>query len=210
MNEWARSLHPRLRKLERQATKAGTREENYGAWTFVCAPSLPPDRRVHMRGGWVYENGYWVPNGGLRAIDGVADFASEASFHVQTYGDAVPYSGAFVQAFYYLAYILCWDHENFYGATYGNDTGPPAVGETWFNVCGDQVEYPTAAQAENSILDVLGTQDVYQERMPLRAVILHNDGQVGVTGAVQPIDAVNRGRSYLWLDLRPRHCVRSQ
>jgi hypothetical protein len=39
---------------------------------------------------------------------------------------------------------------------------------------------------------------------PLCGVVLKNNGTVGVAGQFLPIDRVNRGRSYLFMDVRPR------
>lgn len=57
----------------------------------------------------------------------------------------------------------------------------------------------SAIEAEDDIAYILsGTTGLYVEQIPLWGVVLKD---------LQPVDGVNRGRSYLWRDVRPRHKV---
>lgn len=67
------------------------------------------------------------------------------------------------------------------------------------------MEYATFAGAELAIEAYLrGSVDWMYELFPLAAMVLRNDGRAATEGAILPVDMVERGRPYLWRDVRPR------
>jgi hypothetical protein len=64
-------------------------------------------------------------------------------------------------------------------------------------------EYATAAEAQDAVIAMITTGTMYQTDLPLALLVVKNDGTTGVAGAILPIDAVNRGRSYLFREVRP-------
>jgi len=138
-----------------------------------------------VRGGWLYRDGRHADSGETRYIDSmVCDLGAPI----------VGYTGTFATAGSYMGIILCLD-DNAWGG----------VGLA-FHAVATGNEFAAAVGAEQDVMGMMdGSVSVYQDWMPLKAVILKNDGSVGTVGAILPIDGVNRGRSYLWIDLRPRH-----
>ena len=168
------------RARERSAADVPRRDMWY---EFKVAPSCPPDKRLHIRPGIVTPSIRW------------SDFIEDdyipytvCDFENQTETDM---GLVFVNAGYYLPILLCYN-----GEWLGYRDDP-----IFNNVIGTEVE--TAILAEAQIDGFLnGTEDWYYYRLPLCGVVLRNDGQVGANYAIQAIDAVNRGRSYLFRDSR--------
>lgn len=181
-------LDRRLGRLEkRQAGKANSVSEPLSDH-FRVSVSCPPDTSVHIRGGNVWESYVWIGVGnGYYIASYSTDFASPDNID--------GFDGNFTNADYFMGVI-------FGRAFYGEDNFVIWSGD----------EFATATEAEQDIQDVAlldrpwyGYDD--NGGLPLCGIVLKNNGQVGVDGAVLPIDAVNRGRSYYWRDLRPRHYV---
>jgi hypothetical protein len=180
----------RISRLEKQQAIKADSVDEYLSDHFRVAVSCPPDTRVHIRGGNVWNGSKWVDVGGGQYIE---------SYTVD-FGDADTidgYTGNFSNADYYIGVIM--------GRVFGYVPNSHFVTHS-----GD--EFATAAEAEADITDVALLLNPwygynYGGGLPLCGVVLKNDGNTGVDGAVLPIDRVNRGRSYYWNDLRPRHYV---
>lgn len=155
---------------------------------FRVSVSCPPDTRVHIRGGNVWEGTIWIGVGnGYYIADYTTDFAEPDNID--------GYTGNFGTADYFMGVL-------FGRAFYGEDNFVIWSGN----------EFATAAEAEQDIQNVALRDSPwygydYNGGLPLCGIVLKNDGRTGLDGAVLPIDAVNRGRSYYWRDLRPRHYV---
>lgn len=175
----------------------GAKEGDWPWYEFRVSASCPPDKRVHMRGGtlWMGPGSWDYTNFGTgNIIDAqVADFEDSSSI-----GRDV----TFATASYYQSYILLFGGDN------------PYV--TKFVLWGTTSEWATAVEAEQSIMQQMTTEFIYgildwEEQpwmmgYPVCGVILRNDSITGAAGAILPIDAINRGRSYIWpTDMRPRH-----
>lgn len=173
-------------------------------YQFRTAPSCPPDKRIHMRGGLGWNGpgyswtdspyyGWWVP-------DRIADLEDT---------DSVTVDITFTTAGYYLGYALA--------LLIPEAPDSPAANDWNFTLIGTDDEQATAQEAEDDLLtwlqqsnwgvwawrgDALG----YEVGYPLCGMVLKNDGTVGAGAHILPIDSVNRGRSYIFLpDLRPRN-----
>jgi len=155
-----------------------------------------------MREGTLYNSAYWTGPGQFKRIAAVAcDFGGSTTFISDTY------TGAFSNAGYFLGIILSIPN-NAYGWNMTQIVGS-------FGVITRQIERATAIEAEDDITYMLsGTGDIFtlnavpmfsSTSCPLAAIVLKNNGIVNAVGEIEPIDAVNRGRSYMWKDLRPRH-----
>lgn len=182
-------ISERLHWLERRRDVAASVVADNKWYELACVPSCPPDRRIHIRGGIVTPSGRW----GLIMVD---DFIPDTICDFENQDETqMPLS--FTDADYYLGLILCY-----YGDWAAYRTLGPAYEEPIFdNVIGTEVE--TATEAEGQIDAFLnGYTQWYYYRVPLCGVVLRNDGNTGVDYAILPVDAVNRGRSYLYRDAR--------
>lgn len=185
----------KLHRLEQKRAQQAAYENDNIWYTFLVAPSCPPDKRLHIRGGIATPSARWGAIMAQSQIpDWVCDFEDE---------DATDMSLSFSNANYYLPLILCY-----FGDWVAYRTvSPPTYDDPQFdNVVGTEVE--TAGEAESQIDALLnGSDDWYYYRFPLWGVVLRNDGNVGINYAILPIDAVNRGRSYLYRDARARNSL---
>ena len=169
-------------------------------YQFRVSASTPPDKRVHVRAGYLLVGWYWLMLGDGGWVDATAvDFSSGL--------DSLPLS--FTTANSYVGVILCYTFE-----TLIEDGIPPGQGQ-WATpvpwTIGGDIEYNTAIEAEARIQYMLsGNQEIQNGYyFPLCALVLRNDGTVGTSGAILPIDMINRDRSYIWMDCRPRHYLRA-
>lgn len=188
----------RLVNIEKQAAvkKSSTPGHQYDQ--FRVSPTVPPSTAVIIRPGMVYTDvGTWF----YLDMDGnipqnTADFGNPTTSEMEV---AVNFStsGAFV------GLVFGYDYE------YLSTREPIGLGYTYkYIIRGGVTEFATALEAETYITDNLyngGESFQYQYGLPLWALVLKNNGTTGVDGAVLPIDAINRGRSYLFRDVRPRY-----
>lgn len=184
----------RLYTLKKDQNRAASFEGNQTWYDFLVAPSCPPDKRLHIRGG----NATSEDNFDGSIYDSftptiVCDFENEAETQLAL---------SFTNADYYLPIILCY-----YGDWIGYRTFHPTYELPIFD-CPIGNEVASAAEAESQIDTWLNGYTAWAYyRFPLRGVVLRNDGQVGVNYAIMPIDMVNRGRGYLYRDARARNSL---
>lgn len=181
----------RLLILERQMQRESASNLSYTWDQLRMSVSCPPDTQIHIRSGFVQQGSYWVAQETIWFPALSVDFSDSAQF--------VNYTGNFTNADYYMPVLLRYFDDYF---TYVGG-GAAAVP---INDYGGNPEYATATEAEqeaDSWFD--GTNAIYGGQLPLCVVILKNNGITGTDGQVLPIDAVNRGRSYFWRDVRPRN-----
>lgn len=193
-----------LAKYQQRA--AGVSGQEY-LYALRVAPSCPPSKVLHMRGGRSYlgynytinyydafeQRAYTIP-------DLMADLADTASVTVDV---------TFSNANYYQFFLL--------------ELRTPAVAEQpsesdWsFHLHGTGDELETAGEAEAWLhsetfqlsspwQSILGTDVIVA--YPLCGLVLKNDGIVGAGCNILPVDAINRGRSYIWpRDMRPLQLI---
>lgn len=182
-------LDRQVRALERQANRAAAYEPHADWWRFAVSVSQPPDTRLHMRGGFLYSNpymGYGYGGGRWRIEPRSFDLSD-----VAVTGESV----TFAHSYWYLGWVVV--HQ----VTYPDYTPSRPI---WV-AASDEVA--TAAEAEEGALDWLHVAWSYawENGIVLGVVVLRNNGDTGQPNQFQPIDAVNRGRSYLWRrDTKPR------
>jgi hypothetical protein len=192
----------RLRAVERTAARQAARGQADNWYQLRIAASCPPDTRVHVRGGWVQRGPYWVAQQVAYFPALTLDFAAVDQFAARAYlGPG--YSGNFATAYAYRPALLLYSAD-YFDALLDGASAPPVIAYAG----GTEAEFDTAAGAEQAIDSWFdGAHDVaYAGDMPLAGIVLRNNGVTGVDGQVQAIDQANRGRSYIWRDLRIR-CI---
>ena len=177
-------IERRLAALENKRQRAEAEVPGRDMWyEFKVAPSCPPNKRLHIRPGIATPSIRWpdfIQDDYIPYT--VCDFENQA----ETDMDLV-----FTNANYFLPILLCYTHD------WLEDRTEPIFD----NVIGTEVA--TAELAEEQIDGFLnGVEAWYYERLPLCGVVLKNDGRASVNYAIEAIDSVNRGRSYLYRDAR--------
>ena len=187
-----------VRRLERQQERDAAHAMPSRWYDFLVSPTCPPSKQLYIRGGIPSPSPYWgTIMTGTYIPAWTCDFENED----ETQMDLV-----FSSANYYLPIILCYYYDflasyPFYGQDY-LDGGDPVFD----NVIGTEVA--TSIQAEEQIDAWMnGVTKWFRELLPLVGVVFKNNGQTAVSYAIEPVDSVNRGRSYLYRDLRARHDI---
>jgi hypothetical protein len=187
-------LSARIGRLQKKRARAAAFEPNDMWCQFKVAPSCPPDKRLHIRGGIATPEqriGAFILDDFLP--DWICDFENEPETQMDL---------NFTNAGYYLPLILCY----YWDWVLNRSLGAAYAEPVFDNVIGNEVATTQEAEAQiDAFLN--GYTDWYYYRMPLWAVILQNDGQAGVDYAILPVDAVNRGRSYLYRDARAKFAI---
>lgn len=177
-------MNGRIVELEKYRGRLAANAPGGDLWyQFKVAPSCPPDKRLHVRPG--------IPVLSIRWTDfveddhlpyTVCDFENET----ETQMDLV-----FANANYYLPIVLCYS-----GSWLRNQSNP-----IFDSVIG--IEAATSVLAEAQIDGFLnGIEAWYYYRLPLCGVVLKNNGAAGLPYMIEPVDMVNRGRSYIYRDAR--------
>lgn len=153
--------------------------------------SCPPDTRIHVSAQRYVAPPSWG-GGYTYYLDGdTIDFAGGT-------GDYYPIDAyEFTNPYYYIAMFVVFDDEdnyNFYGAACANVNG------------GGFVECKTAPEAEESI-DDFACDGMTQLGFPICRLVLKNNGTISRTGQFMPIDPINRGRSYIWGEVKKQYTI---
>lgn len=205
MSDWAQYqvLNKQLRKLEKKQRQQAGSAQNWDAYQFTVSPIAPPSTSIYIRGGRMTWPASWNEGVSYYLADKTLDLANTDA----SVGPEWPYSCN--NANWYVPIYVCisW----YFAYSYIEDTG---YGEQTYRLFGADyygwagggfVEYETAAEAEAAIdgTNVDFIQDQMTETgLPICRLILRNDGTTGIPNRWMPIDAVNRGRSYLWGQFR--------
>lgn len=149
---------------------------------FRVAASCPPDKKVRVRGGlmWYSPNGAAAPGAGWDIDDQGVDFSGTGFAAATTFANA----------------------NYFKGIVIGLKNGQRGGG-TDISIVGAGAEVATAILAEARIESIITSGAPWNADFPLCGVVLKNDGTTATAGSILPIDPVNRGRSYIWRDMRP-------
>ena len=192
------SLIQRVQDLEKASRRKGATETDWRWDEFRVSVSIPPDKRIHMRGGVAYA--------GLAYFG--EDFSDRAWFVPARTADLTSVSSVFIDVTFsgvgtYQAHTIL----------IAIPTDPQLPSETdWnFRLVTDGNEYATALEAEaamDAMLDEYNTSwpepvDDPPSGMPLSGLILRSETS-GPGCPILPIDPINRGRSYLYQDIRPQ------
>lgn len=173
--------------LEKDAERMAAYEEPNYQWDFRLAASCPPSTTVHMRGGrvWADPDGAW----------GASWYIDSASYDLADFDDT-GYNYIFNNPYYYKPFgVLLW----YSGSPFASIPYPIRIMTS--------AEQATAALAEEAAYPAWPggrfDPDAYYGT-PLAIVIMRNNGNITTPNQYMPIDAVNRGRSYIWRNLKVR------
>lgn len=196
------NLRNRLRRIDRAVSTQTATDTVIQDYDFRVSPTCPPSTSVVIRQGkaWL-DMAWWLPQRyHVQRPETVLDFTSD---DIKTY-DNVALDLSFQNAGYYKAIAVLfsadWWLDNDYDHTFDY-----ACGET---------EHATAGDAEGEIdailhgravtnVDYPGDGLYIQDAFPLWSFILRNNGVVQTPGQILAVDVLNRGRSYMYRDLRP-------
>ena len=190
------SAQDRIDAISRQIAQQGKRDP--ALQQFRVATTCPPSTRLYVRAGVMWNvypgDGYaWdLPSATVDLSDNSNIYGTDTS---PLYDHDQSYQITFDTAYYYRVYTLL--------IKMPYDT---ATGIEWRLVDLEiEAEFATAGEAEAAWSGTVAEDMLaWFQGFPLCGLILRNDGTVGVPGAIQPIDSINRGRSYLWpRDVRP-------
>ena len=186
-------LGKRVKELERQQQGAAGFDLPGRWYELLVTPTCPPSRQLNIRGGTVTASPMWL---WIMQRDFVPDMVCDFTVELET---TLPLR--FSNAGWYLPIILCLEGEWVaYGIPGASRADPP-----YFQpVVGDEVETSTQAEAQIDAW-LNGYTQWYYYLVPLCGVVFKNNGVVDTDCSILAIDAVNRGRSYLYRDARMRH-----
>jgi len=187
-------IEGRIDRLQKANARKAAFEPGDMWCQFKVAPSCPPDKRLHIRGGTPTPEGRI---GGFALNDFIPDWVCDFENEPETQMDL-----SFTNSGYYLPMILCYYWDWVLNRSLGGVYAEPVFD----NVIGTEVATTQEAEAQiDAFLN--GYTQWYYYRMPLSGVILQNDGRTGVDYAILPVDMINRGRSYLYRDARAKCAI---
>ena len=166
------------KSLEKDAT--GNEFDQWDQFRIRC--SCPPDTNIHVNGGYMWQGVYGGDSVGWKVAQATFDFANS---------DDVGEEILFTNADYYIGVIAAL----YVGAYPGEDH---RLRLHW-----DDTEYATAVEAEAAVVTELYDGAPAYEDFPLCAVILRNNGDTDLFNQFLAIEPLNRGKSYIWQDVRP-------
>jgi hypothetical protein len=179
-------INYRLQQLEKKEAQRATDVNEPLSDHFRVSTSCPPSTVLHIRGGNVWESSNWIGRG-------FGYYIEEYSVDFGDAEDIEEYTGNFSNAGYYIGVIF---GRGYYGEAH---------------CIGSGIEFASAGEAEADIENIALRMSpwfgVDEGALPLCGLVLRNNGITSTDGAILPIDRINRGRSYYWNDLRPRHYI---
>ena len=206
---WSSRLQESEQRLARQERKERARPTAGAIGQFRVSPTCPPSTSLRIFGGQALPdlatgwNDYNVQIPALMVDLSNGTIIGSSNNHY----NGVELSLIAPTPLCYWAVILSLHSEWIYFREfYGDDP----FDDFQYLYYGAQTAYTTVDEAEDWIdllLNGSGVgEDIMQpykwDRMPLYAIILRNNGNTTAPNQFLPIDAINRGRSYLYRDMR--------
>lgn len=179
----------RLSILEKDTERRAAYEQPDYQWNFRVDATCPPSTTINMRGGRVWGD----PS--APGLSGESWYVESASYDLTEFDDT-GYTYTFTNAYYYkpLAVMLRW-------------SGAPGATIDYPLRILTSAEQATAAEAEQITYpawpDGRFDPDAYYG-IPLAIVIVRNNGNTTAPNQFMAVDPVNRGRSYIWRNLKVR------
>ena len=198
----------RLKVLENKRREKVIPQIGYLSDDLKAVPTCPPSTVLAVRTGFLCRDcSYWSVLGfNTRLEDRDMNFVEDGSIW-HDYSSSDKFTGIFANADYYLAAIVGYYYDWVWNRDYAA-TSEELRNAPWLMV-GGKTEYATAAEAEAEIdallnggTDTDGRAPFFYKYFPIVAVILRNNGVVGQSGQIMPVDYVNLGRSYIMRDVR--------
>ena len=204
-------LSRRTNRLQKQLDRGKTQNPVIQDYDFMVTPTCPPSTSISIRSGKAWRNAaYWFVIGyNVEKPTVTIDITTERILKNDWPNPGIPLDLSFANAYYYKAMVLVYNLDWIFYEQYGEEY---VIDQCKFYYLAADTEYATAGEAEAEIDLMLNgglcggerEQGLYYEyAFPIWSIILCNTGVTGVEGQIQPIDQVNRGRSYLYRDLRP-------
>ena len=201
-----------IKEVERVQKKQSAFAYNWDEDSFRVSPTCPPSTSVSFRGGWVW----WQPGSGNTYgyyVPGYTVDLTDVDKVNMVAGGAVPYTYTFTNAYWYLPVMMvlannctsCGDKPLRARETWPDEIPDQSIYLTGMGDTGFRLdEYETAAEAEN-VLRTTGRWRTVTDSygVVLIVVILRNNGNTSDPNQWMPVDKVNRGRSYLFRNIRP-------
>ena len=200
--EWQEylALDRQVRDLERQQRKAAGSAVNWDDYEFIACPTCPPSTSITIRGGWNWHPPVW---GGYMNINPTMTF--DLSDTGITYPDVVIPNAYWYTpvgiGIYYGDFLDPTNNIELIGDYYGDELGGVYIGPVCGFAGGCLTMYETAGEAEAG-LDYCLQDAMAQSQLAICKLILRNNGNTTGYNQWMPIDKVNRGRSYLWGNIK--------
>ena len=187
-------LERQVSRLEQdQQRRAGSVEQDgYG---FTVHPTCPPSTSVIFRGGYAWrvygyliEWGYYTPSYTVDLTDEIK---------VLIYGAPSPWTYTFTNPYWYMPALFIVRRFGTPPTTWPDEI-PNYLIFLYCRIDGvDGVEYETAAEAEAGYQQIIGDLAA-DSGVVCGGIIIRNNGDIINPNQYQPVDKVNRGRSYLF------------
>ena len=197
------SLRRPIERLEKQQARSAGFVADQDPYTFSLSATCPPSTRVRFTGGFAWQVLGYVVEYGWYTPGYEVDLTDENKVSVRAGWRRYTYT--FTNPYWYAPALFIvnenveppeppemWPAEiqdysiSLYGTYTGMPIPPPYL---------EEVE--TAAEAEDLCRRILG-QAAATEGVVCGGIILRNNGNVTLPNQYQPVDPVNRGRSYLF------------
>jgi len=152
-------------------------------------PTLPPSTSINVRGGWVVYpmlSGY----GGTWKVP-------SSTFDLTDF-DIISYNIRFTNPYWYTLFIVSLLDPRPDANLELLITGPY---NTDFALSGKITQWATAVEAESTLFDASyqsGVDPAGEGAIVLGSIVIRNNGDTIGVNQFQPIDGVNRGRSYIF------------
>ena len=191
---------PVLRRMDKEQKRRGGTVQNRESNEFTIFPTCPPSTSIHFRGGlaWylatdVWPTGFFIPSYTVDLTD-----PDKTSVRPNYFS----YTYTFTNARWYAPCLIVISQYPVWPPPEPPDTWPDEVPDHIIELDGDtgypyMEEYETAAEAEEALIDIRKDYSTYTG-IPAAGLILRNNGNTSGTNQYEPIDKINRGRSYLF------------
>lgn len=191
------TLLSRLNALNRNVAAAKSRANIIQDYDFLVTTTCPPSTAININGGkaWIDSNAWGYVYYVVQQPSDTLDFATATDIEWETDPTGLAAGDPFILSFsnpnYYISVALAINHNYIASGT----------GEQ-YEVYSDMVEYATASEAEEAIDAFLNGGIFGYSDLRLWTIVFRNNGVTDTQGAILPIDVINRGRSYLYRDIR--------
>ena len=194
-----------LRRMDKQQQRrAGTVQTD--SMAFTLHPTCPPSTNVTFRGGYAWQVVGYLIEYGWYTPSYTVDLTDPNKVSVR--GGSGGYTYTFTNPYWYAPCLF----------VISNNMDPPEPPDTWpaeienyriylygrIGVVGVPpylTEYETAGEAEDGCWQIVGAVAAGYG-VVVGGIILRNNGNITDANQYEPVDVVNRGRSYLFGEKR--------
>jgi len=194
-------LDRQVRRLEQGQQRRAGSVQNRDTYQFRISPTCPPSTSIVLRGGLIWNTANWVENWGWYipsyTID-LTDTAKARWYNRTTY--------TFTNAGWYAPGSLV--PRAYSAGLSAKEEWPDTVPDNSLYMKGTTGAFPrvqefeTAAEAEERLLEYEASWGEFWGP-PTTGLIIRNNGNITESEQYLPVDPVNRGRSYLFMNITP-------